>query len=77
MPTLLGHSMGCQVIMEYYKHFPNDVRALIPMFGTFARPLDTFMDFRYSRIVFEGFRRLAEVEAEIREGSYVPCSEVP
>lgn len=61
MPILLGHSMGCQVIMEYYKHFPNDVRALIPMFGTFARPLDTFMDFKYSRTLFEGFRKLAEM----------------
>jgi pimeloyl-ACP methyl ester carboxylesterase len=49
---LLGHSMGCQVILEFAKQFPERSAALVPMFGTFARPLDTFMDLPYSRKVF-------------------------
>jgi len=57
---LLGHSMGCQVILEYCQTHPSRCRALIPMFGTFAKPLDTFMNFRYSRWVFEVVRRVAE-----------------
>lgn len=57
---LLGHSMGCQVILETHRQAPARVRALIPMFGTFARPLDTFMDFRHSRAVFERLLRLAD-----------------
>lgn len=57
---LLGHSMGCQVILEYAKQFPDQVRALIPMFGTFARPLDTFMDSPASKPAFQMIKRVAD-----------------
>jgi pimeloyl-ACP methyl ester carboxylesterase len=57
--VLVGHSMGCQVILEFAKQEPGLVRALIPMFGTFARPLDTFMDSPYSRRVFNFVEKLA------------------
>ena len=60
-PVFLGHSMGCQVILEYYKHYPQQCRALIPMFGTFSRPLDTFMNFKHSRSIFEGIRKIANL----------------
>lgn len=56
---LFGHSMGCQVILEYHHQHPERVRALVPMFGTFARPMDTFLDFRHSRAVFERLRDIA------------------
>lgn len=58
-PILLGHSMGCQVILEYAKQNPDGVAALIPMFGTFGRPLDTFMDSRYARGMFDRLYRVA------------------
>ena len=58
-PVLLGHSMGCQVILEYAKQHPNYPVALVPMFGTFARPLDTFMDMPYARRGFNIIKRLA------------------
>lgn len=51
--VLVGHSMGCQVILEAHKRHHDRVRALVPMFGTYARPLDTFMDFKHSRAVFD------------------------
>jgi pimeloyl-ACP methyl ester carboxylesterase len=57
--VLLGHSMGCQVILEFAKQFPDDVRGLVPMFGTFARPLDTFFDFSKSRSIFEVLHKVA------------------
>ena len=57
--VLMGHSMGCQVILEAHHRHPERVRALVPMFGTWARPLDTFMDFRHSRTVFEHIQALA------------------
>lgn len=56
-PIMLGHSMGCQVILEYVKQYPGCVRAVIPMFGTFGRPLDTFLDSPYSRPMFDWFHR--------------------
>lgn len=57
--VLLGHSMGCQVILEYHKQHPEQTRALVPMFGTFARPLDTFMDNPHSRKGFRVLKTLA------------------
>ncbi len=56
---LLGHSMGCQVILEFTRRHPERVAALVPMFGTFGRPLDTFMDSPYSRKVFDVIHRVA------------------
>lgn len=57
--VLLGHSMGCQVILEFHKQFPERVLALIPMFGTYGRALDTFMGFSQTRQAFSVIRRLA------------------
>lgn len=37
-----GHSMGVQVILQFAGMFPDRVNALIPMCGTYKRPLDTF-----------------------------------
>jgi pimeloyl-ACP methyl ester carboxylesterase len=59
--VLVGHSMGCQVILEYTRMFPTGVRALVPMLGTFARPLDTFMDSPYSKPIFKAIKRLADL----------------
>ena len=62
-PILLGHSMGVQVILEAYRQRPDDVGGLVPILGTYGRPLDTFYDFRYSRQMFEMLGRLAESKA--------------
>lgn len=59
--VLMGHSMGCQVILEFAKQFPDDARALVPMFGTFGRPLDTFMDYPHSRKAFDLLHKMAGV----------------
>lgn len=39
---LAGHSMGVQVTLQYARLFPEDVRAVIGICGTYERPLDTF-----------------------------------
>lgn len=58
---LVGHSMGCQVILEACMQRPEAVRALVPMFGTFGRPLDTFMDSPLSRPAFDVLHRVARM----------------
>jgi pimeloyl-ACP methyl ester carboxylesterase len=58
---LFGHSMGCQVILEAHRQQPHRVRALVPMFGTYGRALDTFLGFPKSRAVFEAVNRMARV----------------
>ncbi|TVQ89615.1 MAG: alpha/beta hydrolase [Deltaproteobacteria bacterium] len=54
---LVGHSMGCQVILEYAARHPNEVRALVPMLGTYARPLDTLLDSPLSKPIFDLVKR--------------------
>jgi pimeloyl-ACP methyl ester carboxylesterase len=41
-PLLIGHSMGCQVILEFAHRHPEQVRALVPICGSYGHPLDTF-----------------------------------
>jgi pimeloyl-ACP methyl ester carboxylesterase len=43
-PVLLGHSMGVQVILEFALQHPDRVAGLVPMCGSFGRPLDTLHD---------------------------------
>ena len=40
----LGHSMGVQVLFQAYSMYPERMRALIPICGTYMRPLETFND---------------------------------
>jgi pimeloyl-ACP methyl ester carboxylesterase len=39
---LVGHSMGAQVLLQAWAEFPERIRALVPICGTFKRPLETF-----------------------------------
>jgi len=51
--VLLGHSMGCQVILEFWHHFPDRVLGLVPMLGAYGHPADTFIDPRFGRAFME------------------------
>lgn len=50
--VLVGHSYGVQVILEFYRLFPDRVLGLIPMLGTYGRPMDTFFDSGLGRVLF-------------------------
>lgn len=50
---MVGHSMGTQVLYEFYKNMPGRCMALIPCFGTFEKPMDTFLNSPLSKYVFE------------------------
>lgn len=39
--VLLGHSMGCQVLLEFWHQFPHRVAGLIPICGPYGRPIDS------------------------------------
>ncbi len=41
---LVGHSMGVQVILDYAAHHAKQVQALVPICGSYRRPLTTFHD---------------------------------
>ncbi len=57
--VLLGHSMGCQVLFEYTHRYPSQVVALVPLFGTAGRPLDTFLGLPHARKAFDVLHRIA------------------
>jgi pimeloyl-ACP methyl ester carboxylesterase len=41
---LLGHSMGVSVALEFYRQFPDRVKALVLANGTAKRPLETLLN---------------------------------
>lgn len=42
--VILGHSMGCQVLLEFWKRYPERVAGLIPICGPYGRPFDTLLN---------------------------------
>jgi pimeloyl-ACP methyl ester carboxylesterase len=76
-PVLMGHSMGCQVILEHAKCFPGEARALVPMFGTYTRPLDSLLDSPYSRQIFRLIHRAARVGGRVGRRWFRPLVASP
>lgn len=51
--VLLGHSMGCQVILEFAHLFPDRVLGLVPILGSSGRPANTFLDPRVGPTLYK------------------------
>jgi pimeloyl-ACP methyl ester carboxylesterase len=58
--VLVGHSMGVQVALESVLRQGRPAEALVSLFGTCGRPVDTFLDQPFSRPVFDALVRAAE-----------------
>lgn len=58
--VLLGHSMGVQVILEFYRHRPDLVCGLVPICGAPGRPADSFYGTDKLRPVFDHFIKLVK-----------------
>ncbi|MAA78535.1 MAG: hypothetical protein CL916_04685 [Deltaproteobacteria bacterium] len=56
--TLLGHSMGCQVALEFHRRNPSIVHALVLILGAAGQSLETFADSPYSKHVFHLIHRI-------------------
>jgi len=54
----VGHSMGCQVLLEHHLRYPERTRALIPMLGTAGGALTTFGGWSGSIYVFKAIHKL-------------------
>ncbi len=50
--VLLGHSLGCQVILEFAHQFQARVLGLVPILGGFGHIADTFIDPRVGRAMY-------------------------
>ncbi|WP_168210357.1 alpha/beta fold hydrolase [Persicimonas caeni] len=58
--VLVGHSMGVQVILEYYGLNPDRVAALVPICGSYKRPLDTLYNTDFFGHALPHLMRLVE-----------------
>ena len=56
--TLLGYSLGCQVVLEAYRRIPERVRGLVLVLGTPGRPFDAFYGPRLGRLAHGLLRAL-------------------
>ena len=41
--TMLGFSLGCQIIFEAWRQMPDRIDAIIPILGTYGRPFDNLI----------------------------------
>jgi pimeloyl-ACP methyl ester carboxylesterase len=57
--VLAGHSMGVQVILEFWRQHPERVRALIPVTGSYGKAIDHVHDSSTVRRLFTLLRPLA------------------
>lgn len=49
----VGHSLGVQVSLEFYRRWPKIFSGMALCFGTYARPLDTFYNIGWSKHLFQ------------------------
>jgi len=62
--VLLGHSMGVQVILEFYRRHPERVAALLPVCGTSAHAFRTFYGMRWPERFVPPLLRAGERHAD-------------
>ncbi|MBI2335734.1 MAG: alpha/beta hydrolase [Deltaproteobacteria bacterium] len=49
----IGHSIGLQVLLEFYHHYPEYVAGIVSCMGTMGRPMDSFYNSPLSVYIFE------------------------
>lgn len=57
---LMGHSMGVQVILQFYGMEPDRVSALVAICGTYKRPLDTFHNHGHMNSLLPYLQRIVD-----------------
>jgi pimeloyl-ACP methyl ester carboxylesterase len=63
--VVLGHSMGVQVALEFHRRFPERVKGLGLICGSFGTPLDTWHDHTMLRVVFPYLLKTVEAAPEL------------
>jgi pimeloyl-ACP methyl ester carboxylesterase len=58
--VFLGHSMGVNVVLEFYRQQPQRVAGMILANGTAQRPLETLFNTNAFQLVFQALKRLSK-----------------
>lgn len=56
--VLVAFSLGCQVILEAWRQFPDRIAGLVPILGTFERPFDHLLHPAIGPRLFRVFERV-------------------
>ncbi len=56
--VLVAFSLGCQVILEAWRHLPERIAGLVPILGTFERPFDHLLHPRLGPRLYRVFERV-------------------
>ncbi|MCA9546967.1 MAG: alpha/beta hydrolase [Myxococcales bacterium] len=59
--TLIGFSMGCQVVYEAWRHIPDRLSGLVPVLGPAGQVLDTLLRPVVGPLIHGGMRTLSPV----------------
>ena len=62
--VLAGHSMGVQVILEFYRRYPEQAKGLIPILGTYGHPFRTFYGQQWTEQVMPPVLRMGIKHAD-------------
>lgn len=54
--VLAGFSLGCQIVLEAWRHFPERIAGIIPILGPYERPFDTLIHPRLGPLVFAFYK---------------------
>lgn len=57
---LAGFSFGSQIVLEAWRQFPDRVAGLMPAFGPFERPFDTFLHPAVGPLIFALYRAIPQ-----------------
>lgn len=58
--VLLGFSLGCQIVLEAWRHIPDRIQAIVPILGTYGKPFDNLVNPHVGRLAFSFFKLLGK-----------------
>lgn len=68
--VLLGHSMGVNVVLDFYRQFPNRVKAMVLANGTPKRPLETLFRTNLMESAVQAARKLYEFSPRLFQSAW-------
>ncbi len=75
--VLIGHSMGVQLILEFYRRHAKRVMGLIPVLGTYGKPFSSFYGQAWLETVMPAFLRKGEKHAWLISKTLKPLMRSP
>lgn len=63
--TLLGFSLGSQIVLEAWRHAPDRINAIIPMLGPYEYTFNTALPWGFGKGLYQIFKRIGPNQASL------------